>query len=635
MNNITQVSAAIVEEGCNWDELCLSAIDHTWLGIFVEVVLLVVAFIGLAILCDERLMPALECLCLRWLVREDVAGSIFLAIGNSAPEIIISTVATLRAKTADSDDVNLSVGAVIGSGAIAFLIIPAICIMFAPVNDNNHSGVEKPVEVKRRPLFRDIGFYFLALASVIYFMWDGEVTLYESGTLCALYAIYLVVVVASPKIRLKYQLKNMATKEEKQALLLRRSVSFIDLIKAQKEEASLSDRINTAHNIYSESHPQAATPKAGHQAVKGWEQFSPPSLHTVTETVVEEEDVEANTITQGLTTTTKQSPQHDARQFVQPNPKLKTVQDIQSNLEPLKYQSLYDNTPSSELLQPFQPVLVNTSYGSMQDSPSNAQSPHHHHHGHNNQQHHLHKKFGPSAQQKELDDHKQQQPPPLTRRESPVILINDAPDEEEEMVCNNRAVNALYIILSAPLSLLFEYTIPEAKPHGEKEHLYPIAFSVSFVYLAFFSLIISAVFGRWTDLTGVGGDFFGLILVSSAAELPDLIQSTTAARNGFSSMAMSCISSQIANILIGFGMPWFVSSFVRGTPIYIPGAPSLIRSAGIQLINVVYFFLITIGFALWYNLPKVHLYSWMAKLNLGMYCATLVLFAAAAFLWVS
>ena len=39
-----------------------------------EVAVLLIAFVGLAIVCDDHMVVALETLCVRWNVREDVAG---------------------------------------------------------------------------------------------------------------------------------------------------------------------------------------------------------------------------------------------------------------------------------------------------------------------------------------------------------------------------------------------------------------------------------------------------------------------------------------------------------------------------------------------------------------------------------
>ena len=96
---------------------------------------------------------------------------------------------------------------------------------------------------------------------------------------------------------------------------------------------------------------------------------------------------------------------------------------------------------------------------------------------------------------------------------------------------------------------------------------YPLTFIISFTWVALFSFVISTVVERWVDLglnSGMfkmGGEWFGLVLISIGAEIPDAIQSVTVAKRGYGSMAVSAIGSQIINILIGLGLPWMLTNF--------------------------------------------------------------------------
>ena len=106
-----------------------------------------------AIVCDDYLVTALKTLCVRygltrfrpqlrtvldfrppcasWDIREDVAGATFMAFGSAAPEIIINTVSTIKGARSKNDAPNSStatgISAIIGSGMIAFLLIPGAC----------------------------------------------------------------------------------------------------------------------------------------------------------------------------------------------------------------------------------------------------------------------------------------------------------------------------------------------------------------------------------------------------------------------------------------------------------------------------------------------------------------------------
>lgn len=185
----------MVDIDINWE-----AMDQYWWGYIAEVVLLLQCFVGLAIVCDEYMVPALETLCRRWGIREDVAGATFMAFGSAAPEIIVNAVATIQsmnggASAADAQTTNLGVSAILGSGMIAFSMIPATCAFSSSA----------PLMLKRRPLLRDEGFYMLSLLTLIYVIYDSVVVFSECVMLVAVYICYLAVVILAAPVRQYYR----------------------------------------------------------------------------------------------------------------------------------------------------------------------------------------------------------------------------------------------------------------------------------------------------------------------------------------------------------------------------------------------------------------------------------------------
>ncbi len=129
---------------------------------------------GCLAIAAERLCDAMETLCKRLKVPQDVAGATFMALGGSIPEICINLICALTESgggdASDSDGnadddvidsswssrlsspkwslltnslsskhntlstvskVNLGIGAILGSGLIAFCVIPSVCILFS------------------------------------------------------------------------------------------------------------------------------------------------------------------------------------------------------------------------------------------------------------------------------------------------------------------------------------------------------------------------------------------------------------------------------------------------------------------------------------------------------------------------
>ena len=120
-----------------------------------------------------------------------------MAFGSAAPEIIVNAVGTIKqakAKAGDEnaiDATNTGIGAILGSGMIAFLVIPGACAF------NTDDGIQ--LLLKRRPLLRDVGAYAIALLLLCIFFHDGKIVLYESLTLVGFYIVYVMTVIFAPK----------------------------------------------------------------------------------------------------------------------------------------------------------------------------------------------------------------------------------------------------------------------------------------------------------------------------------------------------------------------------------------------------------------------------------------------------
>ena len=171
------------------DNLCLSVIDHSVTGLLLEAVIFIFAFGGLA-LAAEHLCNAMETLCERWRIHEDVGGATFIAFGGAIPEITINCISTLksiRAKSAgDAEIADMGVGAILGSGMIAYLLIPASCKLLA----------DRPLLLRKRSVYRDALFYMLAvfvLGSALY----AGISVYHAPIMVAIYACYVFLLVFS------------------------------------------------------------------------------------------------------------------------------------------------------------------------------------------------------------------------------------------------------------------------------------------------------------------------------------------------------------------------------------------------------------------------------------------------------
>mmetsp|Transcript_1324 Transcript_1324/g.2808 ORF Transcript_1324/g.2808 Transcript_1324/m.2808 type:complete len:441 (-) Transcript_1324:125-1447(-) len=140
-----------------------------------------VTFVGLAVLCDEWLVPHLEGLQRALKISDDLAGVTILAFGSAAPEISISLISVFNG------DTKISASLVMGSALIAFGLIPPLCY-FCQVE-------KKQLELSTWPILRDVGFFLVALGLLAECMFTekARISMSESGSLVALYFVYVTV----------------------------------------------------------------------------------------------------------------------------------------------------------------------------------------------------------------------------------------------------------------------------------------------------------------------------------------------------------------------------------------------------------------------------------------------------------
>ncbi|KAG9403343.1 hypothetical protein AC1031_005990 [Aphanomyces cochlioides] len=147
----------------------------------IAIAALLYIFLGLAIVCDDYLVPAIETICEKLKIPEEAAGASFLAFGSAAPEILLNAVATGEGKI---ESMESSLSAILGSAIIAFALIPALCALVAPTT----------LSISWGPMVRDSVVYIISLATLVYVMQDSQVNFWQSGLLVGVYFGYLLLI---------------------------------------------------------------------------------------------------------------------------------------------------------------------------------------------------------------------------------------------------------------------------------------------------------------------------------------------------------------------------------------------------------------------------------------------------------
>lgn len=94
----------------------------------------------------------------------------------------------------------------------------------------------------------------------------------------------------------------------------------------------------------------------------------------------------------------------------------------------------------------------------------------------------------------------------------------------------------------------------------ERKKWWPATFTVAIVWI----MIISFLMVEATRLSGcyigIPSAVMGLTLLAAGTSVPDALASVSVARNGFGNMAVSnAIGSNVFDILLGLGLPWFIA----------------------------------------------------------------------------
>ena len=558
------------------ENLCLDNIDHSGWGVLFELVILLYAFVSVAIVADEHLVVSLETLCVRWNVREDVAGASFMAFGSAAPEIIINAISTIKSvagggdgggvdasdglaattdaihsalmaphsdlppctcdDTCSGDDEALGIGAIIGSGMIAFTFIPGCCGLAA----------SQPLELKRRPLGRDILAYSLALVMLLLAISDGRIEPGESAMMVLIYTLYILLVIFSSRIRETYRVKYLGR-------AARSKSSFV----IQGQEA-LNPSLQSDH--LSVASATAATPLSSAVADLSGESGGLQPLPTPTRDPAGEAQVPAMpTIIQGLEPTWRPMIREPTA-VIGPQPNASAAAAASSGALPAETES------------------VSTFDGLMPDGTSVVAR---------------------SGQPRVTFD--------ITAidtftagagggggGDAAAGGLGSSPPERALRALASFGDRAL-----APLKLALSVTCPECAHDSPSAHLYPVTLATSFTWVALLSTIIAAVVSRWGVLMCLPSSFLGMYVVAIGAEIPDTVQSVTVAKRGYGSMAVSnSTGSQIINILIGLGLPWLITN-MAGRTVNVHGVGSLRVMASFQTVNVAIYFSLLL-------LPTIH-----------------------------
>ena len=136
-------------------------------------------FVLLARVVDLFFISSLDKISKDLKLSSDAAGATLMAVGSSAPELFVALFAVIK----PGEHQVIGIGSIVGSAIFNLLVIIGAAAM-----------VRKATLIKQ-PVIRDLIFYSISVALLVYFIWDGKLTLGESIIFLGVYVIYVFAVI--------------------------------------------------------------------------------------------------------------------------------------------------------------------------------------------------------------------------------------------------------------------------------------------------------------------------------------------------------------------------------------------------------------------------------------------------------
>jgi len=171
-------------------------------------------------------------------------------------------------------------------------------------------------------------------------------------------------------------------------------------------------------------------------------------------------------------------------------------------------------------------------------------------------------------------------------------------EDKEETEDEDEESGPIMTALEAPWRFAFKYTVPVCTEPGW-ENWYMATFLMSILWIALTSYFMAAWATAIGCMLGFNPGLMGLTLVAAGTSIPDALGSIAVAREGHGDMAVSnAIGSNVFDIFLGLGLPWFISIFMvyRKNIIISDDTSGVLAQAFIQLTGTLFILLGTLYF---------------------------------------
>lgn len=147
-------------------------------------------------------------------------------------------------------------------------------------------------------------------------------------------------------------------------------------------------------------------------------------------------------------------------------------------------------------------------------------------------------------------------------------------EEESRFAWPDSWPERILFIVSFPFLVAFTYTIPDCgKPKWEAWYVVSFAMSIVWIGGLCWGMVVCA--SEVGCILNIDPPVMGVVVLAVGTSIPDALGSMIVARQGEADMAIAnAVGSNVFDILLGLGLPWFLSYFVHD-------APTLVNVSGI------------------------------------------------------
>lgn len=526
-------------------------------------------FVGLAIVCDEFFVPALECFVDEFGISMDVAGATFMAAGGSMPELFTSFIATFQ-----KSDVGFA--AIVGSAVFNVLFVIAVCAIAST----------EVLVLTWWPLARDCFFYIVALLTVVLVFSissPNQIEWWEAVLLLLEYIFYCTFMKFNGKIFDYVKAKFGTTKVEPLSKVPTRSVtsSFTNPSAFRKGIVQL---LTQNAYVYETAGIAAVTQIQGNLEdtfrkldKDGDGILSVDEVKSLLATMgLKPDSAAVSTALRRITRTGENSISFDAFKawYVASEARVevevrrvfdKFDKDGNGTIEREEIASLLKSlghAPNDEEVSEVISELVSSGLTDVEVLEADTDE--------------VDQKLPRSSVHVTFDQFNRWYERSLFWEKQHRQHLNeeDAADGGLSLECpeNPSCKTLFWYLLTYPLCAVMFCTLPDVRqPKWQRNAKVAILeFFLSLVWIGFFSNCIYEWIVICSNTLGLPPPVAGVTILAAGTSIPDLLSSYIVARHGEGDMAVSSsIGSNIFDVTVGLPLPWLIFNIVEGTPVIV------------------------------------------------------------------